>query len=306
MKKSDKYRTLIEKIKEQKYLLLLLLPALIITFIFKYIPMYGILLAFKDYNPLVGIMGSDWAGFKHFINFIGSPNFSVLMKNTLLLSVYGLLWGFFPPIVLSLMLNQIISDKVKKRIQLILYTPNFISTVVIVGMLFLFFSSTGPVSSLLQSIGIKAPEFLTDPNLFRPMYIASGIWQGMGWASILYTSALSNVSPELYEAAEMDGASIFQKIWNIDIPTIKPVMVVNFILAIGGIMSIGYEKAYLMQTSLNLPTSEIIATYVYKVGLQNGDYSYSTAIGLFNSLINIILIFIAYHTVNRLNSRKEN
>lgn len=291
---------LVDRIKQQKLLLLMLLPGLVLTFIFRYIPMYGVLIAFKDYNPLKGVLGSEWIGFEEFTKFLSSPNFGTLLANTLKLSVYGLLLGFLPPIILAIMLNQLLSDKAKKRIQLVLYAPNFISVVVIVGMIFLFFSVGGPVNSILGMFGIEA-NFLTDPDFFRPLYILSGIWQGMGWASTLYTATLVNVDPALIEAAKLDGANIFQRIWHIDLPALKPVMVIQFILAAGGIMNVGYEKAFLMQTSLNLTSSEIISTYVYKIGLVSGDYSYSTAVGLFNALINIILLIAVNKIVQRVN-----
>ncbi|AGZ22732.1 sugar ABC transporter permease [Streptococcus suis] len=292
--------SLFDRIKQQKLLLLMLLPGLVLTFIFRYIPMYGVLIAFKDYNPLKGVLGSEWIGFEEFTKFLSSPNFGTLLANTLKLSVYGLLLGFLPPIILAIMLNQLLSDKAKKRIQLVLYAPNFISVVVIVGMIFLFFSVGGPVNSILSLFGIEA-NFLTDPDFFRPLYILSGIWQGMGWASTLYTATLVNVDPALIEAAKLDGANIFQRIWHIDLPALKPVMVIQFILAAGGIMNVGYEKAFLMQTSLNLTSSEIISTYVYKIGLVSGDYSYSTAVGLFNALINIILLIAVNKIVKRIN-----
>ncbi|CYX79934.1 ABC transporter permease [Streptococcus suis] len=292
--------SLFDRIKQQKLLLLMLLPGLVLTFIFRYIPMYGVLIAFKDYNPLKGVLGSEWIGFEEFTKFLSSPNFGTLLANTLKLSVYGLLLGFLPPIILAIMLNQLLSDKAKKRIQLVLYAPNFISVVVIVGMIFLFFSVGGPVNSILGMFGIEA-NFLTDPDFFRPLYILSGIWQVMGWASTLYTATLVNVDPALIEAAKLDGANIFQRIWHIDLPALKPVMVIQFILAAGGIMNVGYEKAFLMQTSLNLTSSEIISTYVYKIGLVSGDYSYSTAVGLFNALINIILLIAVNKIVKRIN-----
>lgn len=295
--KSDSF---LQKVKKQKLLLAMLVPGLVLTFIFKYIPMYGVLIAFKDYNPLRGILGSPWISFSEFEKFLSSPNFMNLLMNTLKLSVYGLLLGFLPPIILAIMLNQLLSEKAKKRIQLVLYAPNFISVVVIVGMIFLFFSVDGPVNHILGFFGIKA-SFLTDPDWFRPLYIFSGIWQGMGWASTLYTATLVNVDTSLVEAAKLDGANIFQRIWHIDIPTLKPIMVIQFILAAGGIMSVGYEKAYLMQTSLNLTSSEIIATYVYKVGLVSGDYSYSTAVGLFNTVINVILLVAVNKLVSKVN-----
>lgn len=301
LKKQNKFLT---KLNNQKFLLMLMIPALLITLVFKYFPMYGVILAFKDYNPILGITGSEWVGLEHFRNFLSSPNFGRLLENTLKLSIYGLLWGFFPPIIIALMLNQIMSQKLKSTLQTILYMPNFISTVIIVGIIFLLFSSSGPIISILESLGINVPNFLTNPDSFRPLYIISGIWQGMGWASLLYTAVLSGVAPELYEAAEIDGATILQKIIHIELPTMKPLIIINLILSVGGIMNIGYEKAFLMQTSLNLPKAEIIDTYVYKVGLQAGDYSYSTAVGLFNTAINLILLAATTFIVNRMNKRE--
>lgn len=281
-----------------------MIPGLALTLVFKYFPMYGVLLAFKDYNPLQGIWGSPWVGLDHFRNFFQSPNFNVLLSNTLRLSIFELVFGFFPPIILALSLNQIMSKKWRKRIQLILYAPNFISVVIIVGMIFIFFSTFGPVNDIVVNLTGRSFRFLQDPEFFRPLYIFSGIWQGMGWASILYTSALANVDTDLLDAASLDGANIFQRIFYVDIPAIKPVMIINFILSIGGIMNVAYEKAYLMQTSLNLPASEILSTYVYKVGLQQGDYGYSTAVGLFNSVVNIVLLIVANEFVKKINDGK--
>lgn len=305
VKQVDKKQRFMTKLKNQKYLLMLLIPSVLITLVFKYFPMYGITLAFKDYNPILGIAGSQWVGLEHFRDFLTSPNFMRLLENSLKLSIFGLLWGFFPPIIIALMLNQIMSEKIKSTLQTILYMPNFISTVIIVGIIFLLFSSSGPIVSILESIGINVPNFLTNPGSFRSLYIISGIWQGMGWASLLYTAVLSGIPPELYEAADIDGATIWQKILYIELPTMKPLIIINLILSVGGIMNIGYEKAYLMQTSLNLPASEIIDTYVYKVGLQSGDYSYSTAVGLFNTVINLILLVTTTLIVNSINRRKE-
>ncbi|GAJ62406.1 binding-protein-dependent transport system membrane protein [Streptococcus parauberis] len=301
MKQKNGKSNVVERLKKQKLLFLMLLPGLLLTFIFKYVPMYGILIAFKDYNPLLGILKSPWVGLQEFHQFLSSPNFEVILMNTIKLSVFGLLLGFLPPIILAIMLNQLVSDRVKKKLQLILYAPNFISVIVIVGMLFLFFSIEGPVNDLLKMFGFNT-NFMTNPNYFRSLYISSGIWQGMGWASTLYTATLVNVDTSLIEAAQLDGANIFQRIRHIDLPTLKPIMVIQFILAAGNIMNVGYEKAFLMQTSLNLTTSEIISTYVYKVGLVSGDYSYSTAVGIFNSVINMILLFSVNKIVERMNN----
>ncbi|QIK51853.1 sugar ABC transporter permease [Jeotgalibaca porci] len=289
-----------EYVKKHRLLYLMLAPGLLLTLVFKYIPMYGILLAFKDYNPLRGIWGSDWVGLDNFRQFIISPNFGMLLENTLKISIYGLLLGFFPPVILAISLNQILSTKWKKRFQLILYAPNFISLVIVVGMLFMFLSANGPINSLIESLTGHSIRFMSEPSYFRSIYIASGIWQGMGWASVLYTATLSNVSQDLIDASFIDGANIFQRIWYIDLPTLRPIMVIQFILSVGGIMNVGYEKAFLMQTPMNLPTSEIISTYVYKVGLQMGDYGYSTAVGLFNTVINVILLLLVNTIANKI------
>lgn len=299
--KASKWSNLKKRLRRDKWMYALLLPGIILTVIFKYVPMYGAIIAFKDYNPMLGIMESPWVGLAHFKEFIGSPNFGILLANTLKISVYGLLLGFFPPVLLALGLNQILNKKIKQKLQLILYAPNFISVVVIVGMLFLFLSANGPINALVEKFTGQPIMFMSNPAYFRTIYILSGIWQGMGWSSILYTATLAGVSTDLYEAANIDGANILRKIWHIDLPALKPVMVINFILSAGNIMNVGYEKAYLMQTSMNIPTSEIISTYVYKVGLQSGDYAYSAAVGLFNMIINVILLLLVNNITKRLN-----
>ncbi len=274
-----------------------LAPGLVLTIIFKYLPMGGILIAFKDYNAIQGVWASEWVGFKYFERFLTSPNFMRYLVNTLKLSIYGLLWGFPMPIILALLLNRIVRVGVKKKIQLVLYLPNFISVIVLCGMVRLFLSVVGPVN---QFLGTEI-NFMTMPQAFRTIYIASGIWQGAGWSSILYTAALAAVSKDEIEAAIIDGASVVQQIWYVELPAIKNVIVTQFILAAGGIMGIGFEKAYALQTDLNLETSEIISTYVYRVGLLSGDYGFSTAVGLFNSVINVILLLLVNKVVAKMN-----
>ncbi len=274
-----------------------LTPALLVTIIFRYIPMGGILMAFKDYNVRLGILGSEWVGFDYFKRFLSSPDFLSYLFNTLKLSLYGLLWGFPVPIILALLLNQIRSVGIKKKIQLLIYAPNFISVIVLCGMIKMFLSPVGPLNQVLGT----TTNWMTMPEAFRTIYIASGIWQGAGWASIMYTAALSNVSPELEEAATIDGANLFQQMWYVQLPAIKNIIVIQFILSAGNIMSVGFEKAYALQTGMNLPTSEIISTYVYKIGLLNGDYGYSTAVGIFNSVINVILLLVVNKIVEKLN-----
>ncbi|MDQ0062853.1 putative aldouronate transport system permease protein [Paenibacillus harenae] len=288
-------------IKTNYFLYLLIAPAVILTLLFKYVPMYGVIIAFKDFSYSKGIVGSDWVGFEYFTKFLNSPNFELIFMNTLKLSAYGLLLGFPIPIILALMLNQLRIAGIKKNIQLVLYAPNFISVVVIVGMLFVFMSPTGPINKIITLTTGHPITFMSDPEYFRAIYILSGIWQAAGWSSIIFAAALAGVDPELHNAANLDGANLLQRIWHIDLPTLKPVMAILFILSAGGIMAIGHEKAFLMQTALNMPTSEIIATYVYKVGLKAGDYSYSAAIGLFNSVINIIMLVVVNAVVKKLN-----
>lgn len=280
--------------------LIFMLPAVTLTLIFKYFPIGGILMAFKSYNPRLGILASDWVGLKHFSRFINSPDFMRYLLNTLKLSAYGLLWGFPVPIILALLLNRIRTNAIKKRIQLVLYAPNFISVIVLCGMVFLFLSPVGPLNNILGT----NTNFMAMPSAFRSIYIFSGIWQGAGWASIMYTAALSNTSNELKEAAVIDGANVLQQIWHVELPSIKSIIVIQFILQAGNIMSIGFEKAYALQTSMNIPSSEIIPTYVYKLGLQMGDYSFSTAVGLFNSVINVILLVMINYIVKRFNENK--
>lgn len=295
---TPKKRKRLEYIKKNWQLyVMFMLPAFLLTIIFKYIPMYGVLIAFKDYSAIQGIWGSAWVGLKYFHRFLSSPDFMNYLLNTLKLSLYGLLWGFPIPIILALLLNRIQSPGIKKKIQLVLYAPNFISVIVLCGMIRIFLSPVGPINHFLGT----GYNFMTMPSAFRTIYIASGIWQGAGWASIMYTAALSNASKELTEAAIIDGANIFQQIRHVDLPAIKNIIVIQFILQAGNIMSIGFEKAYALQTDLNLPASEILGTYVYRLGLLNGDYGFSTAVGLFNSIINIILLLIVNKIVEKLN-----
>ncbi len=299
-KKAGLHNTLLYLKQHWQLYVIFLLPALALTIIFKYFPMGGILIAFKNYNPFKGILASDWVGFKHFQRFLSSPDFMTYLINTLKLSIYGLLWGFPIPIILAFLLNRIESKGIKKKVQLVLYMPNFVSVIVLCGIVRIFLSVTGPINMLLGT----QINFMTMPSAFRTIYIASGIWQGAGWGSIMYTAALSNASQDLKEAAVIDGANIFQQIKAVEWPAIKDMVVIQFILQAGNIMSIGFEKAYALQTDLNMKTSEIIATYVYKKGLLDGDYSFSTAVGLFNTIVNVILILAVNKIVAKMNDGK--
>lgn len=277
-----------------------MLPAFALTIIFRYLPMGGILIAFEDYNPFRGLLHSEFVGFEHFRRFLSSPDFLRYLMNTLKLSIFGLLWGFPAPILLAFLLNRILSSKTKQRLQLVLYMPNFISVIVLCGIVRILLSPTGMINSLLGT----NMNFMTMPSAFRTIYIASGIWQGAGWASIIYTAALSNASKELKEAAVIDGANIIQQIKAVEWPAIKDTVLIQFIMSVGNIMSIGFEKAYALQTDLNLNTSEIISTYVYKKGILDGDYGFSTAVGLFNTVINVILLISMNTIVKKMNEGK--
>ena len=279
---------------------LFMLPAFALTIIFRYVPMGGVLIAFMEYNPIRGLLGSEWVGFDHFKRFLSSPDFMRYLMNTLKLSVYGLLWGFPAPILLAFLLNRILSKSIKQKIQLVLYMPNFISVIVLCGIVRILLAPTGMINQLLGT----SSNFMTMPSAFRTIYIASGIWQGAGWASIIYTAALSNASKELKEAAVIDGANIIQQIKAVEWPAIKDTVLIQFIMSVGNIMSVGFEKAYALQTDLNLNASEIISTYVYKKGLLDGDYGFSTAVGLFNTVINVILLVTMNTLVKKMNDGK--
>ncbi|MGQ7787086.1 ABC transporter permease [Nesterenkonia sp. PF2B19] len=259
--------------------------------LFKYWPMYGAQIAFRNYNPADGFAGSPWAGLEHFARFIGSFQFERVVMNTLTLNSLGLLIAFPVPIILALIVNQLQSERFKKFTQTVLYSPSFISVVVIVGMIHLLFSPrAGLVNNVIELFGGDPIFFMGMPEWFRPLYIGSDIWQNAGFSMIIYLAALTAISPALHEAARVDGANKLQRIWHIDIPGIMPVVTILFILAIGNLFNLGFEKVLLMQTDLNLQTSEVIQTYVYSVGLQQAQFSYSAAIGLFNSLINLVLL----------------
>ncbi|OZU88293.1 sugar ABC transporter permease [Virgibacillus indicus] len=267
-----------------------LLPALTYFIIFHYIPMYGVQIAFKDFYATEGILGSPWAGFDHFTRFFDSYYFWRLLKNTLIINLYQLL--LFPlPIIFALMLNELRNGPFKKWSQTLTYAPHFISVVVVVGMLVAFLDPiTGLLNHVIMALGGESVPFLTDPDWFRHIYVWSGEWQSLGWGTIIYLAALAGVNPELHEAAKVDGATRLQRIMNINIPSILPTIVVLFILNIGKFMSIGFEKVLLMQNTLNSETSDIIQTFVYQTGLLEGQYSFAAAIGLFDSVINIILL----------------
>ena len=272
---------------------LMLLPAVLYVLLFCYAPLYGLQIAFKNYKVSLGVAGSPWIGFRNFTDFFQSYYFVKLLKNTLVLSLYSLAVSFPIPIIVALILNEL-KGKFKKFTQTILYAPHFISLVVVVSILNVMLSpSQGVVNTILEMLGMERNYFMANPAYFPHLYVWSGVWQGMGWGAIIYLAALSSVDPSLHEAADIDGATRMQKILHINLPTIMPTIIIMLKLRIGNIVSVGYEKVYLMQNDMNIETAEIISTYVYKRGLLDSNYSFSAAVGLFNNVINVILVLLA-------------
>ncbi len=280
-------------VKESRALYLLMLPSIIIFLMFTYYPMYGVIIAFKNFTPAEGIFGSEWVGMKNFLQYFNSYQFGLTIRNTIVVSLYTILVTFPLPVVLALMCNQIRSKKFKKFFQVSTYLPHFISTVVMCGMLILFLSpSTGIISKLVGLLGFQLPNLMGSAAAFPHIYVWSEAWQHVGWDSILYIATLSSVDPSLYEAATMDGAGKWKKMLHIDVPALMPTVTIMLILRMGSVMSVGFEKVYLLQNTLNSSTSEIISTYVYKMGLISNQYSLSSAIGLFNNVINLALLLL--------------
>ncbi|MCM2998326.1 sugar ABC transporter permease [Paenibacillus sp. SSG-1] len=285
-------RIWIQMVKRYDLYLMLLVP-IAWYLIFHYGPLYGLQIAFKNFNPAKGIIGSGWVGFDHFERFFDSYYFGRLLWNTLSINLFSLLIAFPISIVLALIVNEIRSKSFSKLLQNITFIPHFISVVVIVGILNVFLSpTTGPINSLIEAFGGSPIRFLEEAGWFKTIFIGSNIWQNMGWQSIIYIAALSGINPQLYEAAKMDGASRLRRVWHISLPGIVPVIVIMLILDIGHFMDIGFEKILLMQNNLNLEASDVISTFVYTTGILKGEYSYTAAIGLFNSVINLVLLLL--------------
>ena len=299
--KQKKRKDRIKLIKQNYQLYFFLIPAIVFIVLFMYGPLYGLQIAFKNYRPGQGIWGSKWVGLDWFVRFFSTPRCWEIIKNTLVVSIYSLIAGFPFPICLAIILNYVKNLRFKKFAQTVTYMPYFISTVVLVAMMSLFFSPTsGFVNTIIKSFGGEPIYFMGISSLFPHMYVWSGIWQSMGYSSIIYIAALSGVSPELHESATIDGANILQRIWHIDIPTIMPTMVILLIMSCGNIMNVGYEKVYLMQNDLTIDVSEVISTYVYKIGLINNQFSFSTAIGLMNNIINFVILVAANKLSNKI------
>lgn len=281
-------------------LYVLLAPAIIYLIVFKYWPMCGVQIAFRNYNPIDGFMGSEWVGLEHISRFLHSFQFTRVFFNTIAINVLGLVFGFPVPIILALLINKLGSRRLKAFIQTVLFSPAFISTVVVVGMLFVLLSPrSGLVNNLIGLAGGTPINFMNEEGWFRPIYVLSDIWQNAGFSMIIYLAALAAIDPSLHEAARVDGANRWQRMWHIDLPGIRPVISIMFILAVGNLLNIGFEKALLMQTDLNLGASQIIQTYVYDVGLKSAQFSYSAAISLFNSVLNMILLLVFNQVAKR-------
>lgn len=282
---------------------MLILPALAFYIIFCYWPMYGQIIAFKDFSPGLGIMDSPWVGLKHFRTFFSSRTVWSLIYNTVMISVYQLVFAFPAPIILALMLNEVKSNRFKRTIQTISYMPHFVSLVVVCGLVLDFTRTDGVVNQIIKAMGGKPIQFFLTPSWFRPIYTISGIWQSIGWNSIIYIAALTNIDPSLYEAVEIDGGNRWQRMWYVSLPGILPVIMILLILQMGQMMSVGYEKIILLYNPMIYDTADVISTYVYRKGIMETNYSYSAAVGVFNSLINVVLLLIA-NTISRVTTQQ--
>lgn len=293
-KKISPFGRLLQSLKRHWEVYVMLVPPTILLILFAYWPMVGILISFEDYSVRFGMFASRWVGLKYYVDFLTSPNFSQLLLNTLWLSLYSLIAGFPLPIFLAVCINELSSNTLKKTVQTVTYAPYFISTVVLVGILMQFLDlHNGFVNHCITLLGGRPVNFIGNPSFFRSIYVWSGVWQTTGYSAIIYIAALTSVDPSLVEAATIDGATRLQKIVHIDIPTIAPTIIILLIMAMGNMFSIGFEKVYIMQNNLNIGKSEIISTFVYKRGIQNIDYAYSTAVGVFNSVVNLVLLLAA-------------
>ncbi|MDY4670358.1 MAG: ABC transporter permease subunit [Oliverpabstia sp.] len=302
MKKKNKFGQLLKTDFRKNWLIyLMLVPVIVYLLIFCYAPMYGVVIAFKDFKPRLGIMGSEWVGLKYFKEFVGSVFFGRTLKNTLMLSGLNLLFGFCAPIVFAILLNEVRNLRFKKMVQTVTYLPHFITTVIIASLILIFTDSDGFITQIVNSITGHEGSLIGDKHMFRPIYVISDIWQSFGWGSIVYLAAIMGINPELYEAARIDGANKFKQIIHVTIPGMLPIIVIMFIMAVGGLMNVGWEKAFLLQSPVTYDTSDIISTFVYRKGFEDMNYSYSAAVGLFNSMINLILLVGANKMSRRVN-----
>ncbi|GGE01457.1 ABC transporter permease [Paenibacillus nasutitermitis] len=301
MNRANKLNKKMRKVAEFYQLYLMIFPALAYILIFHYVPMYGLQIAFKDFRNTLGFKGSPWVGLKHFERFFELPSFWNLIANTVLLNLYELAVGFPIPIILALLINEAKNKMIRKSVQMITYAPHFISVVVMSGMIMLFLNNErGMVNHFIEMLGGFKISFMSDPGWFKTVYVFSGVWQNAGWGTIIYLAALSGIDPQQIEASKIDGANRLQKIWHIDLPGIAPTILILLILVMGNMFSIGFEKILLLQNQLNIRASDVISTYVYRLGILGGQFSYTTAIGLFNAVLNfLLLIFVNAYAKKR-------
>lgn len=291
--------SLLKKVNKTKYLWLMFLPCLLYFIIFRYAPMFGLVITFKNYNLFKGVFASEWVGLKYYITFIQNPDFFILMKNTFLLGLYKLVFGFPAPIILAILLNEMRLQVFKRFVQTVSYLPHFISNVIVASMVIMFLSpSGGMINQMIQKLGFEPINFMMEPGMFRGIYVLSEIWQHLGWETIIYLAALTAIAPDLYEAASIDGANRWRKIWHVTLPGIAPAIVIIFILNVGKVLEIGFEKVFLMYNPAIYSTADIISTYVYRTGLIGGNFSYAAAIDLFMGIISLFFIVMA-NTISR-------
>ncbi|MCR8634069.1 ABC transporter permease subunit [Paenibacillus radicis (ex Xue et al. 2023)] len=296
----SRWKHVMHGLKRDKFLYLLIAPGLLFFLIFKYVPMWGVVIAFQDYSPYMGVMNSNWVGFEHFARFFSNQDFFLLFRNTMAISLLSLLFFFPLPIILSLLLNELRNEIYKKWIQSIVYMPHFLSWVIIAGITFLLLSqSSGIVNKMLVSLGFAKYDFLTNENNFWALLTVQNIWKEAGWGTIIFLAAIAGVDPQQYEAAKMDGANRLQQAWHVTLPAIRSVIVVLFILKLGHIMDVGFEQVFLMMNGAVSNVADVFETYVYRLGIQQGQFSFSTAVGLFKSLVGLILVIVA----NKLSKR---
>ncbi|MCY9692834.1 MULTISPECIES: ABC transporter permease [Paenibacillus] len=287
-------RVLLDDIRKNRAIYLMVLPVVLYFFIFKYFPMYGAVIAFKDFSPAKGIWGSDWVGFQHFKDFFQSYYFIRVLRNTFLISFYNLIFGFPAPIILAILLNELRQKLFKSIVQTVSYLPHFISIVVISGLIIDFTNRGGIVNSIIMFFGGQDSALMNNAENFRTIFVSTSVWQELGWSSIIYLAALSGINPELYEAVRVDGAGRFRQIWSVTLPGLIPTIMILLILRIGGLMEVGFEKVVLLYNPNTYETADVISSFVYREGLAQGnDYSYTTAVGLFQSMINFILLISA-------------
>jgi len=286
-----KRKQILHRIRMDKWLYILMIPGLLHILIFRYVPMYGVLIAFKDYNPYTGFFDSQWVGFKHFIQFFNSANFKNLFTNTLWISLLNLALSFPAPVILAVLINELRLPRVKKAVQTCVYIPHFLSWVIVASLTSTIFSMDGVINRMLTANGMESVKFLTSTTLFRPMIIGQTIWKSAGWGTIVFLAAMAGVDLQLYEAAIVDGATRFRQVWHITLPAIRNTVVIMLILRLGSVLDTGFEQIYLMSNALNRTVSETFDTYVYTIGITQGSFSMATAVGLFKSVIGIVLIF---------------